>query len=266
MVKSYCNDDKCDCSRVFINVMYNNDFIATLGYGWDELSFYEKWCRDKKMAVQVKGPIIEYGTKITKDSEKVLNFIKDVALKDYIFVERLKKHYKMFKEKKTHKNSFWQNPMPINKEQEIETLLLQARQLRNVEFNDIKAIVICDKILKIAPENRDAMLIKAGALVQLNKELEFLKLVKLIITKWSNHWEAYYLMGLFLFNLDGKQALFYLERSLNLDENFDNIVVYAQLSYFNGKHDYMNYLEKAKSIDKKRYDNYMKTVWTYDLN
>ena len=42
-VESYCNDRECDCRRAFINV-YDDDNtpIATIGYGWEELQFYEE--------------------------------------------------------------------------------------------------------------------------------------------------------------------------------------------------------------------------------
>ena len=36
--------------------------------------------------------------------------------------------------------------------------------------------------------------------------------------------------------------------------------------YLLGKGDYMDYVEKAKRIDKKRAENFMKNHFTYDVN
>jgi len=94
---SFCNDKKCDCRRAFINVIYEEEPIATIGFGWEDLNFYEKWANDKSMAKDLKGPILELTGIKTKHSENALNLFKEVLMHDRLFLERMPKHYKMFK-------------------------------------------------------------------------------------------------------------------------------------------------------------------------
>jgi hypothetical protein len=95
--ESYCNDKKCDCRRAFINVIYNDNILATIGYGWEDLKFYEKWMGDKELAKDAKGPILEVGGVSTKYSQEILTLFKTFMIQDKIFIDRLKEHYKMFK-------------------------------------------------------------------------------------------------------------------------------------------------------------------------
>ena len=99
LLESYCNDPKCDCRRVFINVLHKDKILATIGYGWENLEFYEDWIRDPGMAVDVKGPILELTGEYSEYSEALLKLFKKIMLKDEVFIERLRRHYKMFKKK-----------------------------------------------------------------------------------------------------------------------------------------------------------------------
>ncbi len=98
VAESFCNDQKCDCRRAFINVIYNNEIAATIGFGWEDLKFYERWAHDKSLAPDLKGPILELGGVSTKYSEKILVLFKEFMMQDNTFLDRLKRHYKMFKE------------------------------------------------------------------------------------------------------------------------------------------------------------------------
>jgi len=98
MAESFCNDKKCDCRRAFINVIYNDKIAATIGFGWEDLAFYEKWAHDKSLVSDLKGPILELGGVSTKYSEKILLLFKEFIMQDKFFIERVKRHYKMFKD------------------------------------------------------------------------------------------------------------------------------------------------------------------------
>jgi len=103
-LESYCNDLKCDCRRVFINVLYKDKILATMGYGWEEVKFYEQWMGEADMAADIKGPILELTGPHTEYSEALLKLFKEVIIPDTLFINRLKKHYEMFK-KTCQKNS-----------------------------------------------------------------------------------------------------------------------------------------------------------------
>ena len=45
LLELYCTDLDCDCRNVYINVV-NQAFdkhLATISYGWENLSFYKEW-------------------------------------------------------------------------------------------------------------------------------------------------------------------------------------------------------------------------------
>lgn len=102
-VESFCNDNNCDCRRAFINVIHGVEPLATIGYGWEDIEFYEKWMGDKSMAKDLKGPVLELGGHSSKHEKTILRLFKEVMLNDKIFIERLKKHYDMFKSSKKGK-------------------------------------------------------------------------------------------------------------------------------------------------------------------
>ncbi len=43
LLESYCNNPKCDCRRVFINVLHKDKILATIGYGWESLEFISEF-------------------------------------------------------------------------------------------------------------------------------------------------------------------------------------------------------------------------------
>ena len=148
---------------------------------------------------------------------------------------------------------------------EISQLLNEARCLHNYFHKDEEAIKLCDKILKKDSENIDAMLVKAGSLDCLNKEKESFELITEIIEKWPDHWEAYYLLGMLLFNTNEKKALQNFKKSILLDKNFNNVIVTAQLMYFLQDSNYQNYIVQAKKIDPIRFGNYMRNYWEWEI-
>ncbi|MBI2671879.1 hypothetical protein HYX16_03005 [Candidatus Woesearchaeota archaeon] len=97
LLESYCNDHDCDCCRVFINILHKNKILATIGYGWKDIEFYENWIGDPELAPDVKGPILELTGLHTEYSELLLDLFKKVIIPDRIFIERLEMHYKIFK-------------------------------------------------------------------------------------------------------------------------------------------------------------------------
>lgn len=103
LAESYCNDGKCDCRRVFINIFYDKEIVATIGYGWEDLAFYEKWLGDKELAVDMKGPILELSEQGSEYETELLRLFKEVILKDKTYIERLKTHYVIFKSSKKNK-------------------------------------------------------------------------------------------------------------------------------------------------------------------
>ncbi|HLC84278.1 MAG TPA: hypothetical protein VJH22_00615 [Candidatus Nanoarchaeia archaeon] len=97
LLESYCNRPNCDCRRVFINVLHKDKILATIGYGWERVEFYEQWLGKKDLARDMKGPILELTGQHTEYSQALLKLFEKVILSDGQFITRLKTHYDLFK-------------------------------------------------------------------------------------------------------------------------------------------------------------------------
>jgi len=102
LVEHFCNDSRCDCRRVFFNVMslISKKPLAVIAYGWESKKFYVKWMgmNDPRIIKDLKGPCLNSASPQSKLAPILLEYVKDV-LKDDMYVSRIKRHYKMFKEK-----------------------------------------------------------------------------------------------------------------------------------------------------------------------
>jgi len=70
---------------------------ATISYGWESLDFYRKWGGTGSDPIEIKGPYPDSLNPQTKYSDALLNlFCFLIQSPDY--VERLQRHYQMFRE------------------------------------------------------------------------------------------------------------------------------------------------------------------------
>ena len=105
-IEFYCNDPGCDCRRVVINVVCSTTGAktwASINYGWESLDFYERWMGDKELARDCQGASLEPFNQQSPYSRTLLELFKKVCLSDRAYVERLKRHYDLFKAKQHKK-------------------------------------------------------------------------------------------------------------------------------------------------------------------
>lgn len=67
-VEMFCNDERCDCRRAFIQVLADvsprlrdNRPMATISFGWEDESFYRKWASfplSNEGLAELKGPAL----------------------------------------------------------------------------------------------------------------------------------------------------------------------------------------------------------------
>ena len=99
-MEMYCNERGCDCRRVIINVIRPETGFrriwATIGYGWDTLDFYRRWGGPGNDPVQMKGPYLDPLNSQTELSPALLDLFQTL-LDSPGYVERLKRHYAMFR-------------------------------------------------------------------------------------------------------------------------------------------------------------------------
>ena len=103
----YCTKPGCDCRRVLFNVLRRPlestedtapQHVATIGYGWEPVSFYQAWLLDDEMGRDMKGPLIEPDSPACDYDHALLNMFEDLCLSSPAYVERLTCHYRLFKD------------------------------------------------------------------------------------------------------------------------------------------------------------------------
>ncbi|MGA2091002.1 MAG: hypothetical protein ABSH12_06040 [Endomicrobiales bacterium] len=89
-IELYCDKAGCDCQRVLINVIKVSgwEHVATINYGFGPTD-------------AMPGPFLDPINKQSKYSPELLDLFKYI-LSDPTYVQRLKAHYRRFKESPKH--------------------------------------------------------------------------------------------------------------------------------------------------------------------
>jgi len=77
------------------------DIQAVIAWGWDKPEFYIKWMGDNDPLIirNLIGPALNPASPQSDDAPALLNLFRNVLLKDTVFLDRIKRHYAMFREK-----------------------------------------------------------------------------------------------------------------------------------------------------------------------
>ena len=101
-LEMYCDEKGCDCRRVFWSVFTSQrmDIVAVIAYGWEPEDFYAGWLGDDDPLVikELKGPALNMASPQSDLAPGILKLVEDVLLNDTSYLERIKTHYKMFRE------------------------------------------------------------------------------------------------------------------------------------------------------------------------
>jgi hypothetical protein len=120
-LESFCNDEDCDCRRVFMNVYAEGRFgfrgqdpLATISFGWEDESFYRKWASyplSKEDLQELKGPAL---VRLTHQSEHAPQLLEhfEMLIRDREYVDRIVRHYRMYRES-IDERSIQSNVTPI---------------------------------------------------------------------------------------------------------------------------------------------------------
>lgn len=100
LIEAYCNEPGCDCRRVFFNVVdwQTGQVLAIIAYGWESKKYYAKWFGDNDPDIieQLQGPILNLASS-QSDLAPVLLQKVTYVLRDLNYINRIKRHYEMFK-------------------------------------------------------------------------------------------------------------------------------------------------------------------------
>ena len=103
LLEMFCDEPGCDCRRVIFSVLSSerSRMDAVITYGWESSDFYAQWMHDPdpRMVSAMKGPSLSPGAPQSKHAPALLDLLQDVLFRDIAYVERIQRHYKMFREK-----------------------------------------------------------------------------------------------------------------------------------------------------------------------
>lgn len=97
----FCDESDCDCRRALFYVVSSlrEDAVAVIAYGWESRDYYIKWMHDDDpLAInELKGPALNLASPQSDVANDILELFNDVLLKDTAYIERVKRHYQMFR-------------------------------------------------------------------------------------------------------------------------------------------------------------------------
>ena len=103
LLEMFCDEAGCDCRRVMFCVFssHTKDVEAVVAYGWESRDFYAKWMHDDDPDVidELKGPILNLASPQSNLAPAILELIETVVLRDRAYIERVKRHYALFRER-----------------------------------------------------------------------------------------------------------------------------------------------------------------------
>jgi hypothetical protein len=97
----YCNERGCDCRRVVVQVLRPatgwSKAWATIGYGWESNEYYRKRLGAMDSNEDLRGPELDPLNEQSSCAPALLRLFRGLVLSPE-YVERLKRHYQMFRE------------------------------------------------------------------------------------------------------------------------------------------------------------------------
>ena len=103
LIEMFCDEPGCDCQRVmfYVTSSKTKNVAAVIAYGWESEKFYRKWFGykvDSKAIQELKGPALNALSPQSKIAPQILQMVVETVLQDDVYIERVKRHYKMFRE------------------------------------------------------------------------------------------------------------------------------------------------------------------------
>ena len=116
-IEMFCNEPNCDCRRVFLNVYSTTTkkTEALITCGWENLAYYTRWIglNDPELAKEMQGPNLDLSSPKSDTAKTLLRLATSLLLTDPGYVERIKRHYQLFRSKvdgPSKKDRKWSRP------------------------------------------------------------------------------------------------------------------------------------------------------------
>jgi len=132
-LEMFCDEPGCDCRRVFFTVMasFGKRPETVIAYGWESREFYANWMSmpDPRVIDELQGPVLNMGSPHSELAPDILAMAEDLLLSDDSYVERVKRHYRMFRDEIDNKPSLEERRM-IRMERKKEAKREKRRRKR----------------------------------------------------------------------------------------------------------------------------------------
>ena len=100
-LEMFCDEPGCDCRRVLFAVASSleKDVQAVIAWGWEDRNYYVEWAGDDdpKIIDEFMGPVLNRESPQSENAPALLKLFKEVLLDDSNFIEKVKRHYDMFR-------------------------------------------------------------------------------------------------------------------------------------------------------------------------
>jgi len=110
--ESYCEEEGCDCRQVLLTVIEESSpgkIWASISFGWRALELFTKAELDARGATP-SGAFLDPHYPQSEHADEFLDLFESVLARDPAYVERLKRHYAMFKASPSPWTHSWQAP------------------------------------------------------------------------------------------------------------------------------------------------------------
>jgi hypothetical protein len=98
-IELYCDEVDCDCRRTVIQVVSEATgpkVWATINFGWESEEFYAEWMGSTGPTPDFAGASLDPLNRQSKYADILLDYFIN-AVADDVYIERLKRHYALFK-------------------------------------------------------------------------------------------------------------------------------------------------------------------------
>ena len=128
----YCEEEDCDCRRVMLMVIEESTpgkIWATISFGWDSPEWFTDETDMEGLGATASGAFLDPLCPQSEHAAVFLDLFEAMITHDPAYVERLKRHYTMFKAAQpTRKQRSWEIPDPARRAKRPKPELLKKRK------------------------------------------------------------------------------------------------------------------------------------------
>jgi hypothetical protein len=111
----YCEEEDCDCRRVILCIIEEScpeKVWATISFGWDPSGSHTGWTDLELPGATASGAFLDPICPQSEHAAEFLDLFEWIIARDPSYVERLKRHYAMFKAAQPIRKRSWETPDP----------------------------------------------------------------------------------------------------------------------------------------------------------